>query len=72
MRHGPHCIPPDEVGATGMCVCNGESWPICEGCGCDIDPEYCWCGDAIKGHSWSTGHGPIPMGCVCGYSSQGE
>jgi hypothetical protein len=21
MKHGPHCIPPDEVGAAGSCVC---------------------------------------------------
>lgn len=46
--------------------------PHCEGCGNEIDPEYCWCGDAIKGHSWSTGHGPVPMGCVCGRAKDGK
>jgi len=24
MKHGPYCIPPDEVGDPGMCCCNGE------------------------------------------------
>ncbi len=24
MKHGPDCIPPDEVGDSGMCCCNGE------------------------------------------------
>lgn len=38
---------------------------ICEGCKNEIDPETCGCGDPIKGHSWSSGHAAIPMGCDC-------
>ena len=25
MNHGPHCIPPDEIGDPGMCCCNGDA-----------------------------------------------
>jgi hypothetical protein len=39
--------------------------PRCEGCGNEIDPETCHCGDPIKGHSYSSGHGAVPMGCDC-------
>lgn len=41
--------------------------PVCSGCGCEIDPEYCHCGDRMDNHDpmWS-GHSPIPMGCQCG------
>lgn len=38
---------------------------ICEGCGYQIDPETCGCGDPIEGHGYAPGHGPIPMGCDC-------
>lgn len=41
--------------------------PICEGCKCEIDPDYCHCGDPIKGHGMGIGgHSPVPMGCQCG------
>lgn len=42
------------------------SRPKCEGCGHEIDPDYCGCGDRIDHSPWA-GHAPIPMGCVCGY-----
>ncbi len=41
---------------------------ICRGCGYEIDPEVCHCGDLIKMHSYGDGHSPVPMGCVCGYA----
>ena len=42
---------------------------FCPGCGEEIDPEVCHCGDFIKDHSnpMNDGHSPIPMGCTCGY-----
>jgi hypothetical protein len=39
---------------------------VCEGCGREIDPDYCGCGDPINDHSMYSGHSPIPMGCECG------
>ena len=46
-----------------------EKRPICPGCGQEIDPDVCHCGDLIKDHSnpMNDGHSPIPMGCTCGY-----
>lgn len=41
---------------------------ICQGCGWEIDPEVCHCGDEIKRHDIYGGHSPIPMGCTCGYN----
>jgi hypothetical protein len=42
---------------------------ICPSCENEIDPEVCHCGDAIKNHSFlNSNHGPIPMGCTCGYA----
>ena len=38
---------------------------ICEGCGWEIDPNVCHCGDWEEGHSWE--HQFVPMGCTCGY-----
>jgi hypothetical protein len=48
----------------------GQERPRCEGCGNEIDPDWCWCGDAIKGHGHTSNHGPIPMGCDCGRAAQ--
>ena len=45
---------------------------ICPGCGHDIDPEVCHCGDYIKDHSFACGHNPVPMGCICGYADKTE
>lgn len=39
--------------------------PICPGCGNEIDPDVCWCGDLMKSHGPSCGHTPVPMGCDC-------
>lgn len=40
---------------------------ICGGCGNEIDPDCCVCGDSKDGHnSWYSGHSFIPMGCNCG------
>jgi predicted nucleotidyltransferase len=33
--------------------------PLCDGCGNEIDPEWCWCGGP------RTPHGFVPMGCDC-------
>lgn len=44
-----------------------RSVTICNGCGMEIDPETCCCGDAKDGHGYGSGHGFVPMGCVCGY-----
>lgn len=39
----------------------------CEGCGKEIDPEICWCGEYVEGHGYGAdGHSAIPMGCDCG------
>lgn len=38
----------------------------CDGCGNEIDPDTCHCGQPIDGHGYAPGHGPIPMGCDCG------
>lgn len=48
----------------------GQERPRCEGCGNEIDPDWCWCGDSIKGHGHTNNHGPIPMGCDCGRAAQ--
>lgn len=39
---------------------------ICDGCGAEIDPDCCGCGDSREGHDsmWS-GHSFVPMGCNC-------
>ncbi len=44
-----------------------DSVTICSGCGYEIDPEVCHCGDLIKMHSYGDGHSPVSMGCMCGY-----
>lgn len=43
---------------------------ICEGCGCEIDPDVCWCGSYYKDHEWTYDHHFIPMGCTCGFHKQ--
>ena len=40
---------------------------ICPGCGRSAIPDVCWCGDDEKHHGIETGHGFVPLGCVCGY-----
>lgn len=37
----------------------------CSGCGSEIDPEVCWCGDLGEDHYEGSGHMFIPMGCDC-------
>jgi hypothetical protein len=39
---------------------------VCASCGWICDSELCWCGEYIRNHGWD-GHGPVPMGCTCGY-----
>jgi predicted amidophosphoribosyltransferase len=42
---------------------------ICPGCGNEIDPDWCHCGDSKQSHNgMNQNHGFIPMGCVCGYA----
>lgn len=44
----------------------GEGHTICKGCGQEIDPETCWCGQPIADHISSTGCTfALPMGCNC-------
>lgn len=38
----------------------------CTGCGNEIDPDVCHCGDPMKSHSAYCGHTPVPIGCDCG------
>ena len=46
---------------------------ICGGCGCEIDPRFCWCGDDYEGHKFTYDHHFVPMGCSCGFhKSQSE
>jgi len=40
--------------------------PRCAGCGNEIDPDVCGCGDSITHSAWDFGHEPVPMGCDCG------
>ena len=46
----------------------------CTGCGCEIDPDVCHCGDEEDKHTvaayWSNPHHFIPMGCLCGYATR--
>ena len=41
-----------------------ESRPKCDGCGNEIDPDVCWCGETIDGRLHDN-HIAIPMGCKC-------
>lgn len=36
---------------------------VCPGCGNEIDPETCWCGEGD--HGYGDGGPFIPMGCEC-------
>lgn len=62
------CSDPREDARTpaGSSIALPRSREICPGCGNEIDPDTCGCGDAIEGHSIWSGHSPIPMGCDCG------
>ena len=42
-------------------------WQTCQGCGKEIDPDVCWCGDELGKHTGYEGHSPVPMGCECGF-----
>jgi hypothetical protein len=47
-----------------------KSRPLCPDCKCEMDPDWCWCGDAEKDHKgMSHNHSFVPMGCQCGYAS---
>lgn len=38
----------------------------CSDCRSEIDPDTCWCGDAMADHcGFSHNHSPVPMGCDC-------
>lgn len=43
-----------------------EPREVCSGCGNDVDPTTCWCGE---GPHYSPDHSFVPMGCTCGYSA---
>lgn len=46
----------------------GQLKTSCKWCNQKIDPEICWCGDYIVGHSYSD-HIVVPLGCKCYYMS---
>lgn len=50
-----------------------EGYEICKGCGSEIDPTTCGCGDPIKAHEsgFAYNHPGIPMGCVCYVDKKG-
>ena len=39
---------------------------VCQTCWHELDPELCYCGDYLKGHTQE--HGAVPRGCTCGYA----
>lgn len=62
-----------EQGGTDIAGLARELWrnkmvkhETCKGCGNEIDPDVCWCGDLINSHSGYEGHLAIPIGCDCG------
>lgn len=46
-------------------------YPRCRGCGYEIDPDLCYCGD-LMGSEAHDHHAPVPLGCVCFYVSPSE
>lgn len=36
----------------------------CSGCGQEIDPDICYCGEPINGGNHDN-HSPVPIGCNC-------
>ena len=41
-------------------------WPRCAGCGCQIDPDLCGCGEPRTTHNdQNAGHSFVPIGCDC-------
>lgn len=47
MKHSVHCIPPDEVGARGQCVCDGtkgQKGRECNRSACGNEPATWWSG----------------------------
>lgn len=59
-----------EESAAGGAGAQGPKVPgrsRCEDCKHEIDPDWCWCGDAMADHKgMSHNHSPVPMGCTCG------
>lgn len=39
--------------------------PTCSGCGQEIDPDTCWCGQPKGEHGYYDNHTFVPMGCDC-------
>lgn len=50
---------------TNSTISHSEGREVCPGCGNEIDPDCCGCGDPREGHSLYAGHPFIPMGCDC-------
>jgi hypothetical protein len=42
-----------------------ELTSFCDGCGKEIDPDTCGCGERGEGHGYHSGHPFVPMGCSC-------
>jgi len=45
--------------------------PKCPGCGQEIDPDVCSCGEPIRPGVTHDNHYPVPMGCRCHYPEEG-
>lgn len=61
-----------EIPEGGAIHCGSDHEPlnVCSGCGHEVDPDWCHCGDAISDHNgMSHNHSPVPMGCQCGRES---
>jgi len=52
-------------GRCGYHAAKAELRYVCEGCGNEIDLDYCGCGSPITHDAMDAGHAPIPMGCDC-------
>jgi hypothetical protein len=49
-----------------------SEFPVCRGCGNQIDPTTCCCGGGPGCNPMNDGHSFVPMGCTCGYKAADE
>ena len=42
----------------------------CTGCGNEIEPDVCHCGELVKSHDHYSNHSPVPLGCDCGRATK--
>ncbi len=48
-----------------VCMGSGVEAVVCGGCGREIDPDTCGCGEGKHSNNSDTGHPFVPMGCNC-------